>query len=91
MALVARNKEKLEEVAKEIKDLYKVETAILIQDFGKLNSDEEVLALKTTVDDFLKDHDVSILVNNVGVARLGVLMKSSMFDIINSITVNTKA
>ena len=56
-----------------------------------MNTEEEVIVLKTKLDDFLLDHDVSILVNNVGYAAAGFFHKNSVFNILNSVSVNCKA
>ncbi|NWR87962.1 HSDL1 protein, partial [Furnarius figulus] len=59
--LVSRNKEKLEAVSRSISETYKVETDFIVADFSK--GREPYPAIK----EGLKDRDVGILVNNVGV------------------------
>lgn len=59
--LISRNQEKLEALAREIADTYKVETAIIVVDFNK--GSEVYPALKKA----LEDKEIGILVNNVGV------------------------
>lgn len=61
IVLVARSKDKLEELAKEIRDRFKVQTKIVIIDFSK--KDIDYSELTQTVSSL----DVSILVNNVGI------------------------
>ncbi|XP_054856514.1 inactive hydroxysteroid dehydrogenase-like protein 1 isoform X2 [Eublepharis macularius] len=58
--LISRNKEKLEVLAKEIADTYKVETAIVVADFSK--GSEIYPAIKSA----LAGKEIGILVNNVG-------------------------
>ncbi|XP_053126792.1 inactive hydroxysteroid dehydrogenase-like protein 1 [Hemicordylus capensis] len=59
--LISRNKEKLEALAKEIVDAYKVETAIIVVDFG------EGREIYPAVKKALMGKEIGILVNNVGV------------------------
>ncbi|KFV44295.1 Hydroxysteroid dehydrogenase-like 1, partial [Gavia stellata] len=59
--LISRNKEKLEAVSKSITETYKVETDFIVADFSK--GREPYPAIKEA----LKDREIGILVNNVGV------------------------
>ncbi|NXF81000.1 HSDL1 protein, partial [Sclerurus mexicanus] len=59
--LVSRNKEKLEAVSRSISETYKVETDFIAADFSK--GREPYPAIKEA----LKDREVGILVNNVGI------------------------
>ncbi|NXU52582.1 HSDL1 protein, partial [Turnix velox] len=61
IVLISRNKEKLESVSRSISETYKVETDIIVADFGK--GRELYPAIKKA----LKDKEIGILVNNVGV------------------------
>jgi 17beta-estradiol 17-dehydrogenase / very-long-chain 3-oxoacyl-CoA reductase len=72
VCLMARNKERLAEVAAEVRSKYTVSTKVIVQDFGKLTNEEEINELKAKIEDFVKDHDTSILVNNVGYASTGL-------------------
>lgn len=58
--LISRNKEKLEAVSKSISETYKVETDFIVADFSK--GRESYPAIKEA----LKDREIGILVNNVG-------------------------
>ncbi|XP_061200084.1 inactive hydroxysteroid dehydrogenase-like protein 1 [Neopsephotus bourkii] len=58
--LISRNKEKLEAVSKSISETYKVETDFIVADFSK--GREPYPAIKEA----LKDREIGILVNNVG-------------------------
>nr|XP_025957891.1 inactive hydroxysteroid dehydrogenase-like protein 1 isoform X1 [Dromaius novaehollandiae] len=59
--LISRNKEKLEAVSRSIAETYKVETDFIVADFSK--GREAYLPIKEA----LKDREIGILVNNVGV------------------------
>jgi len=62
MVLVSRSRQKLEELKKEIINLYKVECIIIVADFTKIEAIDQVLTkLKDT------QLDLGILVNNVGI------------------------
>lgn len=58
--LIGRNKEKLEAVSRSISETYKVETDFIVADFSK--GREPYTAIKKA----LKDREIGILVNNVG-------------------------
>ena len=61
IVLVARNKERLDKVAAEIRERFKVETAVIVVDFT------DSKAAKTVVKELEKmSIDIGILVNNVG-------------------------
>ncbi|KAM6409355.1 inactive hydroxysteroid dehydrogenase-like protein 1 [Rhynochetos jubatus] len=64
VVLISRNKEKLEAVAKHISETYKVETDFVVADFSK--GSEPYPAIKEA----LKDKEIGILVNNVGMFYL---------------------
>jgi len=68
IVLMARNKEKLEKIAKDLQQLNpNIQTQIIVIDFKEANNPE---ALKTPLNQLGK-LDVSILINNVGVDMLG--------------------
>jgi NADPH:quinone reductase-like Zn-dependent oxidoreductase len=71
IVLVARNQEKTQAVAKEISELYKVETKVVVYDFAKLSTEESVHELEQHLKKELDGLDISILVNNVGTASFG--------------------
>ncbi|NWS23721.1 HSDL1 protein, partial [Polioptila caerulea] len=58
--LVSRNKEKLETVSRSISETYKVETDFIVADFSKGRE------LYPVIKEALKDREIGILVNNVG-------------------------
>ncbi|NXM17342.1 HSDL1 protein, partial [Ploceus nigricollis] len=59
--LVSRNQEKLEAVSRSISETYKVETDFLVADFSKGRE------LYPAIKEALKDREIGILVNNVGI------------------------
>ncbi|NXY06093.1 HSDL1 protein, partial [Pteruthius melanotis] len=59
--LVSRNKEKLEAVSRSISETYQVETDFIVADFSKGRE------LYPAIKEALKDREIGILVNNVGV------------------------
>ncbi|NXY49179.1 HSDL1 protein, partial [Ceuthmochares aereus] len=59
--LISRNKEKLEALSKTISETYEVETLFIVADFSK--GREPYPAIKEA----LKDREIGILVNNVGI------------------------
>ncbi|NXA90293.1 HSDL1 protein, partial [Melanocharis versteri] len=59
--LVSRNKEKLEAVSRSISETYNVETDFIVADFSKGRE------LYPAIKEALKDREIGILVNNVGV------------------------
>ncbi|XP_038627967.1 inactive hydroxysteroid dehydrogenase-like protein 1 isoform X1 [Tachyglossus aculeatus] len=80
--LISRNKEKLEKVAKNIAEVYKVETDIIVADFS--NGRE----IYSPIREALRDKDIGILVNNVGVfypypQYFTQLPEEKLWDIIN--------
>uniref|UniRef100_A0A8I5R8M5 Inactive hydroxysteroid dehydrogenase-like protein 1 n=1 Tax=Papio anubis TaxID=9555 RepID=A0A8I5R8M5_PAPAN len=80
--LISRNEEKLQVVAKDIADTYKVETDIIVADFS---SGREIYL---PIREALKDRDIGILVNNVGVfypypQYFTQLSEDKLWDIIN--------
>ncbi|NXU41589.1 HSDL1 protein, partial [Drymodes brunneopygia] len=59
--LVSRNKEKLEAVSRSISETYQVETDLIVADFSKGRE------LYPAIKEALKDREIGILVNNVGI------------------------
>ncbi|NWW35647.1 HSDL1 protein, partial [Panurus biarmicus] len=59
--LVSRNKEKLEAVSRSISETYQVETDFIVADFSKGRE------LYPAIKEALKDREIGILVNNVGI------------------------
>nr|XP_025949020.1 very-long-chain 3-oxoacyl-CoA reductase [Dromaius novaehollandiae] len=62
VALISRSKEKLDQVASEIKEKYKVETKVIVADFGE--REDTYSRIKAG----LEGLEIGILVNNVGVS-----------------------
>ncbi|XP_073081920.1 inactive hydroxysteroid dehydrogenase-like protein 1 isoform X3 [Manis javanica] len=80
--LISRNQEKLQMVAKDIADTYRVETDIIVADFS--NGRE----IYDPIREALKDKDIGILVNNVGVfypypQYFTQVSEDKLWDIIN--------
>lgn len=82
IVLISRNQEKLQMVAKDIADTYKVETDIIVADFS---SGREIY---DPIREALKDKDIGILVNNVAVfypypQYFTQVSEDKLWDIIN--------
>ena len=94
VGLVARNKDKLDAVADEIKKTYNTETKCVVFDFNVFYTDEVIAKLREQLEVFDK---VSLLVNNVGVGITGPFHKMSDADVqallnvnVHSLVVTTK-
>lgn len=74
IVLVARNQEKTDAVAAEIREKHSVETKVLVFDFRSLYDEAGVTQLESKIEE-VADLDISILVNNVGYADVGPLHK----------------
>lgn len=85
--LMARDEDKLDLVAKEIKDDFKVNTMVIVYDFSRLATLASVEELKKLLMKRMPS-DVSILVNNVGCSKVGRLDKQTVWDIMRQINVN---
>ena len=82
IVLISRNQEKLQAVAKDIADTYKVETDVIVADFS---NGREIYGL---IREALKDRDIGILVNNVGVfypypQYFTQVSEDTLWDIVN--------
>ncbi|VTJ51292.1 Hypothetical predicted protein [Marmota monax] len=80
--LMSRNEEKLRTVAKDIADTYQVETDIIVVDFSRGRE------IYVPVAEALRDKDIGILVNNVGVFHpypqyFTQVSEDKLWDIIN--------
>ena len=71
ITLVARDKERLEERAKSLRETYKVETLVIQAD---LSTESGCYA----VEKYLQDHDVEILINNAGFGINKAFTKSEL-------------
>nr|XP_039267033.1 very-long-chain 3-oxoacyl-CoA reductase-A-like [Styela clava] len=70
--LISRNLEKLTKVAEEIERAYKVETKILVFDFTNFDHSPGSGDPYNVISEAIKDLDVGIMVNNVGMPTGGV-------------------
>ena len=87
IVLMARDKAKLDVVAKEIRDEFKVQTVVIVYDFAKLATRESITELEALLNRYLPA-DLSILVNNVGCSKTGMLDKHTVWDAMRQINVN---
>ena len=87
IVLMARDNEKLQKVAKEINNQYKVKTKVVVFDFSKLATEESFRMLKDILSKDLPA-DVSILVNNVGVCKAGLFDRHTVWEIMRQVNVN---
>lgn len=87
---MARDQQKLEAVAEEIRSEFKVKTIVVVYDFSKLATLESVTELKVLLTRSLPT-DVSILVNNVGCSKTGLLDRHSVWDAMRQINVNVNS
>lgn len=90
IVLVARNKVKTEAVAAEITKAIGVKTCVLIFDFSKLETQEDVDRLNKQLDS-VKELDISILVNNLGALIYGDLMRLDIASVNSHININVNA
>lgn len=82
IVLISRNQEKLQMVAKDIADTYKVETDVIVADFSSGRKIYDVIR------EALQDRDIGILVNNVGVfypypQYFTQVSEDTLWDIVN--------
>lgn len=85
VGLVARNSDKLEEVAQEIRVQYGVEVKTVVFDFNTHYSEQKIGELAGAMQVFDK---VSVLVNNVGTASYDPLVQMKDSDIHKQLNVN---
>ncbi|KAJ7416906.1 hypothetical protein WISP_67597 [Willisornis vidua] len=62
MVLISRSKEKLDQVSREIKEKYKVETKVIVADFGERED------IYSRIKAGLEGLEIGVLVNNVGIS-----------------------
>jgi 17beta-estradiol 17-dehydrogenase / very-long-chain 3-oxoacyl-CoA reductase len=89
IVLIGRNSEKLEAVAKEIRDVHKVQTQVLVFDFASLATEAAVTQLQGLLAEI--KGEISIVINNVGVCIYQAFEKQSIQDLLNQINVNINA
>ncbi len=82
--LVARRTEKLEEVAKELQDTYRVETRVVSADLG---SADFLPALAEAT----KDLEIGLLINNAGFTNSGEFLDNKIEAEANLVNVNCRA
>lgn len=88
LLLVSRNMEKLENVRLEICKQYPGNVVeIVVCDFSNSHKNPEIFY--SELHEQIKDFQISILVNNVGVAGLNPILKASFNELENLISVNT--
>ena len=89
VCLISSNKERLEKVRKDLLDLYPY-SIIKIIDFnlGQFYTEETINNLKERINSELKGEEISILLNNAGVAHDGRFDSISGKTIMNIINVN---
>ena len=85
VGLIARNKEKLNAVAEEIKKTYNTETKCVVFDFNVFYTDEVIAKLKEELEVFDK---VWLLINNAGVFYVGLIHQMLDKDVQNLLNVN---
>lgn len=85
IVLIARNKDKLDSVQKEIKEKYSnIKTRVVVADFVK-SADEGFFE---KIEAQIQDLDISILVNNVGILFKGHFHETKVSDLRDSVVVN---
>lgn len=86
VVLIARNKEKLEKVAKELKDKFpSLQTRVVVANFAESSNP----ALFEKIYSEIQDLDISILVNNVGIMGDYLFHESSIKSLFELLTVNS--
>jgi len=88
IVLVSRTKEKLDTVATKIKNDYNVKTVVIQYDFSVLSTPEEADKLTKLIEDNTKDLDISVLVNNVGLAWAGTFHTVPLQKMFNMLIIN---
>ena len=73
VVLISRNKQELENVSNEIKDLYKVETATIVADFSDAGDIGKIVKKVKGL-----NHEIGVVVNNVGMMGPGYNMLGDM-------------
>lgn len=85
LILVARSKDKLDEIAEKLEAKYKVKTIVLVQDLSIPCSAQKIY--EELVD---RGIDVDILINNAGFGELGKFVEQKMSTITEMINLNVK-
>jgi 17beta-estradiol 17-dehydrogenase / very-long-chain 3-oxoacyl-CoA reductase len=88
IVMVSRTESKMNQVAKDLKSTYGVESRIVPYDFTILTSAERAKELADKVEAATQGLDIGILVNNVGMAWAGSYHTQSMQKIFDLLYVN---
>ena len=75
--LIARNEEKLKQVTQEIEKKYTIETKYMSKDFSRAHEE----GFFNDIFEETKELDVSVLINNVGLANMKSLPVAEMKDV----------
>jgi hypothetical protein len=86
LVLTARRQDRLDSVAREVGDTYKIQTEIFVADLAKASAPEEIFR-------FTENHgiEVSLLVNNAGFGQFGELHKVEIERLLGMVQVNCGA
>ena len=84
VVLVARRKERLDKIAKELSDEHSIQTRVLCAD---LSNEDETKAVVSAVDDL----EIGLLVNNAGIMNTGSFLDSDLEDEIRLLNTNCKS
>ena len=84
IVLISRTKNKLEKLAAELESNFKVQTRVIAVDFTK-SMQENIFE---NIDDQIKDLDISILVNNVGLGTYSPFDIVEKKELVNYISMN---
>ena len=91
VCLIARNEEKLKSKISFLKEKYpESKLAYIVYDFNKTYTEEEYTDLKSKITATLGD-DISVLVNNVGIAVIKPYKEMTLDEISSMVNVNVKA
>ncbi len=71
-----------------IQNDFKVKAQYVVFDFAKLASAESVSDLESKLDQVLKDKEISILVNNVGMCKMDTMATATVDKTMMMINVN---
>lgn len=85
ICLLARNKEKLDQVEREIKQIYPhILTKVIVSDLSKAHEE----GFCAEIEQELQDLDISILVNNAGIGGSNIFEKMQFDDLRNLVITN---
>lgn len=84
VVLVARRKERLDKIAKELSDEHNIQTRVICAD---LSDEQETKGVVSAVDDL----EIGLLVNNAGILNTGNFLDNNLEDEIRLINTNCKS